>query len=723
MPFASISNTPTSPFLSRWALVLAMLSLAAGPSHSALAQEPAAEEPATEGPAAEEPATEEPTDADAEDGADSGATPDAEAETAGPAEEGPDAPAEEAEEATAAAEGATDAAPTADAAGGTDATPDTEAEAAQPAPDALPDVTFKAEPSTEPVPSPGEMSDRLAEGLGEEYDGEDTWTAPTPVFALHGYLRMRGELMDTFWLGRPMHDSQEALSNLNALVPDATAADLGPDVFSRFRAFERRVPPADDQLASCVSEDRITEYGQSLCDVDTLQYANMRLRLSPELNVTEDVRVRMTFDALDNVVAGTQPGNISTSLFGNPSPLNNAFADTLQPGGESFITRRAWAEVRNRDLGELRFGRMPQHWGLGMVFNAGNGLDQDFSTDLDRVLVMTKLAGLYLTASYDFIAEGALAIPGTVRPDYDRSQLDDVDQGSFSVAHLMSEEEQTAALQRGELVLNGGLHFTLRHTDAILGREPAVPATTNSPRITPPLEVFSARMTRYTPDLWGQLLLPGIRIEAELAWHLGSLVTPAVDGDRQDLSLLSFGAALETEFRFLEDKLALYFNAGFATGDPDVEGLSAASDFVTQLNNNDTMSTFSFHPSYQVDMILWRNLMRQVSGAYYVKPGISYDFVKTAFGELLGARLDVIWSRASNFIQAPGNSENLGVELNAALYWRSEDGTDPEDGYHASLQYGVLFPLAGLGLPNFSGADAIDLETAQQLRLVLGVVF
>ena len=28
------------------------------------------------------------------------------------------------------------------------------------------------------------------------------WTAPSPVLTLHGYLRVRGELMDTFWLGR-----------------------------------------------------------------------------------------------------------------------------------------------------------------------------------------------------------------------------------------------------------------------------------------------------------------------------------------------------------------------------------------------------------------------------------------------------------------------------------------------------------------------------------------
>jgi len=111
--------------------------------------------------------------------------------------------------------------------------------------------------------------------------------------------------------------------------------------------------------------------------------------------------------------------------------------------------------------------------------------------------------------------------------------------------------------------------------------------------------------------------------------------------------------------------------------------------------------------------------MRQVTGAYYFKPGVSYDFVKNDFGELFGARLDFIWSRAAAFLQTPGNDEDLGIELNAQVYWRSDDGPEKTDGYHASLQYGVLFPMRGLG---YYHRDA-SLDTAQSLRLVLGVVY
>lgn len=551
-----------------------------------------------------------------------------------------------------------------------------------------PALSLETEEEVVAVPSPSEMSARLEQGIAEDYDGEDTWTAPLPVFALHGYMRMRGELMDTFWLGRPV-------------LTDADPDSYGPDPFSRFRPFERRVSGQP-----CVGEST----KGTVCDVDTLQFANMRLRLSPEMNITEDVRVHATFDVLDNVIAGTAP----ISFYG--SGKNTTFADTFSTGESAIVARRAWAEVRNRDLGELRFGRMPVEWGLGMRYNAGNGLDQDFSTDMDRLMGIVEFEGFYFTASYDFVAEGFPGSPaGTAvnrdlplpdyRPALDGSQLDDVDQFSFSVARKMSPEEEREALSNGDFVLNGGLYFEWRHQDTVYD----VPDSGD-----PGLENVS--MTRYTPDLWGQLKWPFGRVEIEAAWSLGSILQ-----NGKEMSINQFGVAAESEFRFLEDKLALHFHTGLASGDNQVEGLSASADYVDAEANDDRITTYSFHPSYQIDMILWRNIMRQVTGAYYFKPGISYDFVKTDFGELFGARLDVIWSRASAYKQTSGDDADLGVELNAKVYWRSEDGAELTDGYHASLQYGVLFPLRGLGIAGYDGT--VNLTAAQQVRLVLGVVF
>ncbi len=565
------------------------------------------------------------------------------------------------------------------------------------APDPAPPSAADVPVGSDAIPSPGELGDRLVGDLPPAAQVKPTWTAPAPVLTLHGYLRVRGELMDTFWLGRaPLDDLFRNESPGNETLVEA---GIGADPFSRFRPLER----SDENLV-CVDEDVVTEGSLGdlrACDVDTLQYANVRFRFSPQLNISEDVRIKATFDVLDNFVMGQ--GQNASSFYGSGAGSEAVFAGTNLPSGQTIVARRAWAEVRNRDLGELRFGVMPEHWGLGMLYNAGNRLDDDFSTDLGRVMGITKIAGFYLSAAYDFMSEGELRQTEEFRPGFDLSQLDDLDQFTFSVVRRVPDEDEASVLERGDLLLNGGVHFQLRNQDARLegAGEDAM------------LENLSA--TLYTPDIWGQLRYRGIRLEIEAAGVFGT-----VRAQGRALDVVQFGAAFESEARLLDDKLALYFYGGFASGDSDVEGLSSFTDFVSQLNaNNGVVSTFRFHPSYRVDNILWRNIMRQVTGTYYFKPGISYDFVKDDFGQLFGARLDVIWSRASSFLQTWGNDPNLGVELNAQVYWRSDDGPDVDDGYHASLQYGVLFPMAGLGYYHRSA----DLETAQSLRLVLGVVY
>jgi uncharacterized protein (TIGR04551 family) len=599
-----------------------------------------------------------------------------------------------------------------------------EPEPAEPEPEPEePPAELEPEPAPLPpqtaVPSPEEMEDKLIEGMPPAPQASEEWTAPSPVFTLHGYMRMRGELMDTFWLGR------RELSDFLAdpMIPRAQREGQGPDPFSRFRPEERRRVPGTGRAPAdlpCVDEERAPD---GTCDVDTLQFANMRLRLSPQLNLSEDVRVKMTFDVFDNVVAGSPPASFygtTAADAGMPARAmaeETLFADTTLPPsggtglGDSIKARRAWAEVRNRDLGELRFGRMPQQWGLGMRYNAGDGVDDDLSTDLDRVLGITKIAGFYLSASYDFIAEGFID-PGADNRPLDRSQLDDVDQFTFSLAKRYSDEEMASSLERGELVLNGGVQFTIRNQDAFYDASSAGVMGGTSP-----LRRLAA--TTYTTDLWALLRYRGLRVEAEFVWVTGGMDN-IVDG-RGTYDISQLGYALEGELRLLDEKLGLYFDHGLATGDSDVEGLSSDADFITQLgaDHNATVSTFRFHPSYRVDLILWRNIMRQVTGAYYFRPGISYDFIRSQFGQLFGARVDFIWSRASSFVQTWGNDPDLGIELDVSLYFRTEDGPDLDDGYYALLQYGVLFPMRGLSYVH----EDTDLNTAQTLRLLLGVMF
>lgn len=595
------------------------------------------------------------------------------------------------------------------------AQPSAEAVAPQTAPGVNPSLLPSLEPAavagaeTEGgVPSPGEAGDRLVRTLPDAVKGQQDWTAPQPVLTLHGYYRMRGELQDNFWLGR-----------------DPIELPNRGDPFTGFKPLERQQIPK----GGCGSEKTRAD---DRCDISTLQFANMRLRLGPQLNLSDDVRVKMVLDMFDNMIAGTGPvsyygngnGNGTADFRGNSNATGGIFVSGDDSIGDTIKVRQAWAEVRRRGLGELRFGRMPNHWGLGILNNAGTGIDDDFSSSVDRVMGITKVFGLYLTAAYDFIAEGLSKPNISTGLPTDSSQLDDVDQFTFTVARQLSPEEQQTLLESGRLVLNGGGYFSYRVQD-MFGSNERITTATEGEAETLTLTHIGAET--FTFDAWGQLRWRGLRVELEAAVIAGAIDNIQIaDEQAEDYKILSLGSALELEYRLINDKLGIYFDTGLATGDSNVEGLSSVDDLVYQGSNGKgkTVSTFRFSPAYRIDMVLWRSIMRQVTGAYYFRPGISYDFLRTPFGQLFGGRFNVIWSRAASKKQTWGDGNDLGVELNASVYWRSEDGPEPIDGFHAIVQWGMLFPLQGLGYTHADDPnDDYSSKYPQNVRLVLGVMF
>jgi uncharacterized protein (TIGR04551 family) len=187
-----------------------------------------------------------------------------------------------------------------------------------------------------------------------------------------GYLRFRGDLFDDFALGRP-----------------ADAAG--------YRIFPTPVRAQSNN--------------------GTLATANMRFRFEPTLNVSEYARVRAQIDVLDNYVLGSSTGPLF-DFPGSPYPVpfygssrvlvpNDRTADR-----DAVLPKRAWAEVQT-PVGLLSFGRMPSHWGLGILANDGAGLDQDYGDTVDRLQfaiapVTTPVGKLAIVPILDFDAEGVL---------------------------------------------------------------------------------------------------------------------------------------------------------------------------------------------------------------------------------------------------------------------------------------------------------------------------
>lgn len=539
-------------------------------------------------------------------------------------------------------------------------------------------------------------------------------TASPPIIRLEGYLRTRGELWDGFSLGRR-----------DAPFDDFTVATEG-------------AAPAGGCGSSAEFED------PTPCRGDRHRFANMRLRLRPTIALSDDVKLLATFDLFDNLVLGSTPDGYAyryetgtgfvrgdrvpgvpldsfTTGQNPPQDYRNSFRDSL-------YVRHVWAEVTNRTLGTLRFGRMPAHFGLGLLWNAGDGIDQDFSSDVDRVEVVTELAGFRLAASFDFGGQGVLRAQNTAGGGltfWDATPQDDLRQFHFNAFRLTSPEERAARLARGDFVLQGGIDFTYRtqflSSAATSGAFPDEDGT----------DFFFVRrgFRSFVPDVWARFEWRSLRLEVEAVAVAGSVrnLENDVFAGGSGYDVRQFGIAFEGEYRLLDEQLAIRLHTGYATGDPDVNGLSDREDTMTQLNGDRTLSHFSFHPAYRVDLILWRNLLGRVGGAWYLRPGVTYDVVKTTNGQVFGGSFDLVYSRAAQEVQTYGSDPNLGLELDVGLHYRSSDGPGLLDGFHVLVQYGVLFPLEGLGFVQFAGETdrpaGFDLRIAQAARLVMGVQF
>jgi uncharacterized protein (TIGR04551 family) len=578
---------------------------------------------------------------------------------------------------------------------------------------------------------------------------EDWWTHTRPILEWHGSFRARGELFYKFHLGR--RDVPK-----DALFPRPVTHGYSSRTDSHGPAL-----CTPDEVGS--GDETGFNDATKGCTDNTNAGANLRFRLAPEFHVSDNLRVLTQIDLLDNLVLGSTPSGYSTSngKDGNSVDERNGYAplgifddDAAAPSSgrnslrDSILVKRVWAEWVT-PVGQLRFGRMPNHWGLGMLWNAGDGHDDDYQSTIDRAQIISgiKSLDLYVSAAMDFPNEGPTTDNISLErgQPYDIGQLDDVNQYTFSIARKKSPELLRAALNDGDIVINGGLQLQYRHqllatdnTGQCLGTDgaAALGCTQESD-----LGFVRRDAHIWTPDAWLQLLYRGFRFETEVATVQGTIANVATapgtpDLTDRDIKLRSWGFAAELEQLLAENKLQLGFKFGWASGDSDVTSLSPGSGFQDQ-NGDHTVSTFRFHPSYGLDLILYRNILSRVQGTYYFRPSVKYDFLRDPNGQKIGGGLAAVWSRASEFMQSPGHDRDLGVEVNGQIYFQSKDGSLNDEpgrmgGFFAKLEYAVLFPMAGLGytssdaallVDRFDDTEAADTNLAQALRLYLGVGF
>lgn len=487
---------------------------------------------------------------------------------------------------------------------------------------------------------------------------------------------------------------------------------------------------------------------------ENLSSANMRLRLEPTINLSEGTSIHIQADVLDNLVLGSTPIDQRFGTYNDLAvPPLGPFGDTQAPPQEgvnsdrdSIVIKRAWAEV-SLPLGILKAGRMPNHWGMGIYYNAGgydpiSGLydyEADYGDTVDRVSFSTIIPGTNLRAMV--ATDWASTRPVSYQSNLDLGRnghpwdLDDGDDRNSwigVISRLDSPQEFQDIVDRGDVAFNYGVYFEYK-TQAW---DYDVSSTTPDTAVDPFSRYVPRDLKIYSPDLWLKLGYGPWTIEGEFIAQLGSIDRLDDLGRSSGADIRKFGGTGRVSWRGMGGKLRLGLESGAASGDqwdntPQGNTHIAFANLLGVCPSgmacpvDGTLSQFIFNREYKIDMILFRHLIGAVTNAGYVKPFLQYDLTKS-----IAVRAANITSFALRPIATPGNATWYGTEFDADLSYRS-------NGLTVGIAYGVLFPFAALGHGGTTDDDVIpgygtDPDTGQrntgsastahtiQARLILG---
>ena len=561
------------------------------------------------------------------------------------------------------------------------------------------------------------------------------------IFEIDGYIRLRSDYMHDFFLGL----------GYSSVPSGSTTAGAGSYGLPPFPLpLDCPAPlPSNNKASSCPNKN--------------IGGANLRLRLEPTLNVTDQVRVHTQIDVLDNTILGSTPDSLAgiygynapsvitssgtqlpsvspTSLPGvAPTGFQSTTQDPPEVGQNGFVSsiraKRAWAEV-DSEFGSLRFGRMPWQWGRGIFYNDGNCADCDVGTTVDRVMALTTLYGHQLAFAWDLGAQGVTTQQlslGRADPSgypYDLSQDDDVLELMASITRIDNPIALRERIDRGDVVVNYGLQVVYRNQ----GNTDVAPQTTD----TSVVSQFGAQPSApdqysqsvpfggisVTPDLWFKLYYKSFTLEAEGIGILGRIQHPGplAANPNQELTLAQAGWVAAGELRLFHDAFFVGFETGGATGDSAAapgQYLNYRWRYVQQPPGDTTINDFHFSPDYHVDEIFFRHIMGTVTNAYYVKPAASYWF-DLGKSRALGVNGGAIFSMAAVQVSTPGDALAYGVETDLNLGYRNTS-----EGFFAGLTWGVFWPLAALDRPSsiWQPSDVASASSAQILRGSLAVKF
>lgn len=538
--------------------------------------------------------------------------------------------------------------------------------------------------------------------LPNVFDDFDIASTPFVTFENHGYFRFRFDTLYNFDLGMAARDQDDPCTPPTAQASGATGA-IGN-----------------------VS--------------DTATSANIRFRWEPELRIGEFLTVGTIVDFLDNMVLGQDPYLGEAGFPMAWQARSQAWtSDGISGFNDALRIKAAWAHLYLFGVVHVVGGRVPEHFGLGLVRSGGRDPDSDYGDYVDGLFLKAKIGITYIKAGLEIVGQGVSSDSpfGYFVYPTDYSTMDDTLRWTFGVDSTPVTEEdfrqRQNRLESNKPVVDWGMYNAITTQElssdriltsnmALAGSDPDAKDYEWDKYTTVPRGALF-----WTPSLWAKLEYrprPGLkfRIEAELSMVYGEVdhMQSSVEDVDTSKDFLSFGGALEFEIDIGKNRVEFLTGAASGGNTLGYFGINDRHTLACPNNNCYTNANpevlltrnihhFVFNRDYRIDSILFREIIGSVTNAFYFKPGYYRTFLDRD-GWKLGGGASVVASFACIKEGTPGGKMPLGVEpgVRLDLSWR--------DVIALSADAAVLFPLSGMQYP---GEDAPEPAAALRVNAVV----
>ena len=310
----------------------------------------------------------------------------------------------------------------------------------------------------------------------------------------------------------------------------------------------------------------------------------------------------------------------------------------------------------------------------------------------------------------------------------DLDTTDNATQLSLQLARKDAPEDIKEKLSRGELVINYGLWnmFRAQVKESTLYYQNPTATSYGTPLNNVPSNLSkleSRNAFAYVVDGWFKLQYKHFTFEYEglFTYAKFQLQNSSTDPTFSYNYARQWGMALDTRYDFTPN-VYVRLRAGIASGD-NTPGFGVGDDAYSKRGAyakfDNSIDNFQFNRDYRVDLLLFRELIGTVSGAYYVKPEVTYTFSNGLGGTFAPMFAQALFAAntPAGASAAHGTTTPLGVELDAEIFYHPKK----MKGFEASLQYGLLIPFDSFARPDLGPTHGTSV--AQRLLGRLGVIF